>query len=57
MTISRRFLLTVVPTGLTLFRIAAARADDNPRADRFIGKADAKVTVGEYFSQIGRAHV
>ena len=50
MTISRRFLLTVVPTGLTLSRIAAARADDNPRADRFIGKADAKVTVGEYFS-------
>jgi protein-disulfide isomerase len=28
----------------------AAKADDNPRAERFIGKPDAKVTVGEYFS-------
>ena len=54
MTISRRSLLTVVPTGFTLSALAlrstAARADDNPRAERFVGKADAKVTVGEYFS-------
>jgi protein-disulfide isomerase len=54
MTISRRSLLTVVPTGFTLGAIAlhstAARADDDPRAERFIGKPDAKVTVGEYFS-------
>ena len=50
MTISRRSLLTVVPAGLTLSAIAlrsnAARADDSPRAERFIGKPDAKVTVG-----------
>jgi protein-disulfide isomerase len=54
MTISRRSLLTVVPAGFTLGAIAlrstAARADDDPRAERFIGKPDAKVTVGEYFS-------
>jgi protein-disulfide isomerase len=54
MTISRRSLLTVVPAGFTLSAIAlrsnAARADDSPKAERFIGKPDAKVTVGEYFS-------
>lgn len=54
MTISRRSLLTVVPTGATLgalaLRATPAWADDNPRAERFIGKPDAKVTVGEYFS-------
>jgi protein-disulfide isomerase len=52
MTISRRSLLTVVPAGFTLSALAAtaARADDDPRAERFVGKPDAKVTVGEYFS-------
>ncbi|MEA2739627.1 MAG: hypothetical protein QOH05_2934 [Acetobacteraceae bacterium] len=54
MTISRRSLLTVVPAGFILGAVAlrsnAARADDGPRAERFIGKPDAKVTVGEYFS-------
>jgi protein-disulfide isomerase len=55
MTISRRSLLTVVPAGITAsafaLRTVPARADDNlTRAERFIGKADAKVTVGEYFS-------
>lgn len=54
MTISRRSLLTVVPAGFTLSALAlrstAAWAADDPRAERFIGKADAKVTVGEYFS-------
>jgi protein-disulfide isomerase len=54
MTISRRSLLTVVPAGFTLSALAlrstAARADDGPRAERFIGKPDAKVIVSEYFS-------
>ena len=52
MTISRRSLLTVVPAGFALSAMAAraARADDDPRAERFVGKPDAKVTVGEYFS-------
>jgi protein-disulfide isomerase len=54
MTISRRSLLTVVPAGFTLSALAlrstAARADDGPRAERFIGKPDAKVVVTEYFS-------
>ena len=54
MTISRRSLLTVVPAGFTLSALAlrstAARADDDPRAERFIGKPDAKVTVNEYLS-------
>jgi protein-disulfide isomerase len=42
----------VVPTGFALSSLAAtaARADDDPRAERFVGKPDAKVTVGEYFS-------
>jgi protein-disulfide isomerase len=47
MRFSRRFLLTAIPALATV----PARADDNdPRAERFIGKPDAKVTVGEYFS-------
>jgi protein-disulfide isomerase len=54
MTISRRSLLTVVPAGFTLGALAlhsgAARADDLHEAERFIGKPNAKVTVGEYFS-------
>jgi protein-disulfide isomerase len=54
MTFSRRSLLTVVPAGFTLGAVAlrstATRADDDPRAERFVGKPDAKVTVGEYFS-------
>ena len=55
MTISRRSLLTVVSTGFALGAIAlpgrAARAQQiEPRSERFIGKPDAKVTVGEYFS-------
>ena len=54
MTISRRSLLTVVPAGFALSALAlrstAARADDGTRAERFIGKPDAKVTVNEYFS-------
>ena len=49
MTISRRFLLAVVPAGM--IPLGIARAEDNdPRAERFIGKPDAKTTVGEYFS-------
>jgi len=55
MTFSRRFLLGVVPAGLAAgaltLRAGPARADDNdPRAERFVGKPGAKVTVGEYFS-------
>src|ERR1700712_1875473 len=51
MTISRRSLLALIPAGYTLsLSPTAARADDSPRAERFIGKPDAKVTVGEYFS-------
>jgi protein-disulfide isomerase len=54
MTISRRSLLTVVPAGFTFSALALhgnpARADDTSRAERFVGKPDAKVTVGEYFS-------
>jgi protein-disulfide isomerase len=55
MTFSRRSLLTVVPAGFAasafVLRAAPARAEDvDPKAERFIGKPDAKVTVGEYFS-------
>ena len=51
MTISRRSLLTVVPTGFALAALASpALAQDDPRAERFIGKPDAKVVVDEYFS-------
>ena len=60
MLISRRSLLLMVPAGILVSALArgigAARAADaavagvDPRAERFIGKPDAKVTVGEYFS-------
>jgi protein-disulfide isomerase len=55
MPFSRRSLLTVVPAVLTAsaitLRPGAARADDNnPKAERSIGKPDAKVVVGAYFS-------
>jgi protein-disulfide isomerase len=52
MPFSRRSLLTVVPAGFAAgaLPVAPARADDNPRAERFVGKPDAKVAVGEYFS-------
>ncbi len=53
MTFSRRSLLAVVPAGLTLNALAphdASAQDALPRAERFIGKPDAKVVVGEYFS-------
>jgi protein-disulfide isomerase len=54
MPFSRRLLLTVVPSGFVAgaFGLPAtpALADDSPRAERFIGKPDAKVVVGEYFS-------
>ena len=55
MIFSRRSLLAVVPPALTLgvlaLQTAPALADDNnPKAERFIGKPDAKVVVGEYFS-------
>jgi protein-disulfide isomerase len=46
MRFSRRFLLTAVPA----FAVTPAWAEDETRAERFIGKADAKVTVNEYFS-------
>jgi protein-disulfide isomerase len=52
MTISRRMLLAIVPT-LTipaLGGVPAFAADVDPRAERFDGKPDAKVVVGEYFS-------
>jgi protein-disulfide isomerase len=48
MPILRRSLLTVVSSG---FLATTARAEGvDPRAERFVGKPDAKVTVGEYFS-------
>src|SRR5208337_2528410 len=59
MRISRRFILSVVPNRFALTalavaatgRLVSARADDDlTRAERFIGKADAKVTVHEFFS-------
>jgi len=54
MLFSRRSLLTVVPAGFAASALALpanpARADDDTRADRFIGKPDAKVVVAEYFS-------
>jgi protein-disulfide isomerase len=55
MPFSRRSVLIVLPAGfivgsLTL-RPGSAFADtDNPRAERSVGKPDAKVVVGEYFS-------
>jgi protein-disulfide isomerase len=52
MPILRRSLLSMVPAGLFLGLLArpARAADNDPRAERFVGKPDAKVTVGEYFS-------
>jgi protein-disulfide isomerase len=52
MTFSRRSLLTVVPAGFAFLSLArpARAADNDPRAERFVGRPDAKVTVGEYFS-------
>jgi protein-disulfide isomerase len=52
MPISRRSLLTVVSAGFAsgLLANTAHAADVDPRAERFVGKPDAKVTVGEYFS-------
>ena len=55
MLFSRRTLLRVVPSGVALGALglpaAAAWADDNdPKAERFIGKPDAKVVVDECFS-------
>ena len=60
MIFSRRSILTVVPAGFAAsvlaLRPASARAADadptdaDPRAERSMGKADAKVVVGEYFS-------
>ena len=50
---NRRFLLTLVSAGmtaLTLGRAGVAWAQDAARAERSIGKADAKVTVIEFFS-------
>jgi protein-disulfide isomerase len=55
MTISRRSLLTMAPVGfaaaaLVLPAIPAQAEANDTKAERFIGKPDAKVTVGEYFS-------
>jgi protein-disulfide isomerase len=52
MRFTRRFLLTAAPAlSLVPGWERPARADeDQARAERFIGKPDAKVTVGEYFS-------
>lgn len=46
MRFSRRFLLTAVPA----LAVAPAWAEDEHRAERFIGKPDAPTTVNEYFS-------
>jgi protein-disulfide isomerase len=59
MRFSRRFLLSVVPARVALTALAvpaagglvsARAAEDSTRAERFVGKPDAKVVVGEYFS-------
>ena len=55
MTISRRGLLLMVNTGLALGPFVlrghmALAEESDPRSERFIGRPDAKVTVGEYFS-------
>jgi protein-disulfide isomerase len=56
MMIYRRSLLAVVPTGLALSALSGltlatpAWAQNDPRAERFIGKPDAKVVVDEFFS-------
>lgn len=49
MLFSRRFLLSLVPAAVALPVVAHA-ADDDPRAERFVGNTDAKVTVQEFFS-------
>lgn len=49
MPLTRRILLSVVATGTLLPRLAAA-ADNPHETDRTVGKADAKVTVEEFFS-------
>lgn len=46
MRFTRRFLLTAVPA----LAAVPAWADDETRAERSVGKPDAKVTVNEYFS-------
>lgn len=48
MQFSRRFLLSLVPAAALAPTLA--QAADETRADRTLGKADAKVTVHEYFS-------
>ncbi len=55
MMFSRRWLLTVVPSALTVGSLAlrpvpAGAEDRNLKAERYIGNPDAKVVVGEYFS-------
>ncbi|HVY16068.1 MAG TPA: DsbA family protein [Rhodopila sp.] len=51
MRFSRRFLLTAVPALAAMPAVtSAAWAQDETRAERFIGKPDAKTTVNEYFS-------
>ena len=52
MPFSRRTLLAMAPAGLALGLTAtpSRAADADPRAERFVGKPDAKVVVGEYFS-------
>jgi protein-disulfide isomerase len=53
MTLSRRLILSIIPAAAVplLGLPGFARADDDPtRAERSIGKPDAKVTVNEYFS-------
>jgi protein-disulfide isomerase len=55
MMISRRSLLAAVSSGFALDSITlrgrSARAEESdPRSERFIGRPEAKVTVGEYFS-------
>jgi protein-disulfide isomerase len=55
MPFSRRSVLTVLPAGFIAgalaLRSGAALADtDDPRAERSVGKQDAKTVVGEYFS-------
>jgi protein-disulfide isomerase len=54
MRFTRRSLLNAAlaaPVAAGVLAPHPARADDNdPRADRFVGKPDAKATVGEYFS-------
>ncbi|PPQ34281.1 DsbA family protein [Rhodopila globiformis] len=57
MQFSRRFLLSVVPARIALTALAvpalgglAVAQEAQTRAERFVGKPNAKVTVNEYFS-------